>query len=162
KTLSRRSESTRLPPRSVRRRRLLMSVVFFNYAHNIVLRPRRLDSPHGFGEVVALVTEAARLGRHVRAVGAGWSFSDVIGAHDFLVDTRRMRGIIAMSQGRHVWGHRLHEYRPGDDPLVEPDPLPPTNYPADRSRILIDSLKDEVLASDRRFVEVLAGTTIRE
>lgn len=121
---------------------------FKNWAENIDLSPERTYAPHGFDEFVAIIQEAHRLGKKVRAVGSGWSFSDIMITKDFLIETRQIRGILAFSQGRIVWGHRI--------------PTDPINSNSNRSTILGQALKESVLNTNRKFAHVLAGTTIKE
>lgn len=121
---------------------------FVNWSQGIELTPQRTYRPTSSDDVVRIVEEANRLARRVRAVGSGWSFGDVMTTPDFLVETSAIRGIVAFSQGRQTWGPT--------------GPLPTGPDLPESSRVLNEVLRDEVLASDRRFVHVRAGTTIRE
>jgi hypothetical protein len=136
--------------------------IWRNWSSNVEVQPHRIHEPKTVKDVQDLVKEALRLGRHVHAVGRGWSLSDVAATTDFLVDTRGLRGILAFSQGSRVWGHRIRDRHRVDDPHVEDDPIPDSRYQTDRSWALIDALRDDTRATDRRFAHVLAGTTLRE
>ena len=118
---------------------------FENWSQGVVFTPQRTYRPSSIDDVVAIVREANRAGRRVRAVGSGWSFGDVMETSDFLVETTDLRGVVAFSQGRQSWG-----------PSVGGVAVP------ESSRIIPEALRDEVLNSDRRLVHVKAGTKIRE
>ncbi len=120
---------------------------FVNWSQSVQFTPNRTYRPSSVEDVVAIIEEANRRGRKVRAVGSGWSFADVMATSDFLVETRGLGGVIAYSQGRQAWGPRF--------PMGLGPDLP------ERSQILTEALRDEVLSSDRRLVHVRAGTTIR-
>ncbi len=51
--------------------------------------------PDTLEELVDIVNEAERLGRHVRAVGSSWSNSDVAVTPDYLVETKKLAGELA-------------------------------------------------------------------
>jgi hypothetical protein len=125
---------------------------FTNWSQSIVVRPERLCAPRTPQEVVDLIREANAAGKKVRAYGSGWSFSDVMVTDDFLVDTSKLRGVAVMSQGRHAW-------RPRRAVVVG---VPGAAASFGDTRILPEALRDPVAASDRRFVWVNAGTTIKE
>jgi len=133
-----------------------------NWSSNVQVQPHQLSRPASIEDVERLVKDALRLGRHVRAVGSGWSLSDVAATTDFMVDMRGLRGVLGFSEGQRVWGHRIEDRDRVDDPNVEDDPIPASRYPADRSWALVEALRDDVRESDRRFAHVLAGTTVRE
>jgi hypothetical protein len=136
--------------------------IWRNWGLNVEVQAHGLTRPASLPASVAIVQEALRLRRHVRALGRGWSFTELATTTDFMIDTRSLRGILALSQGRRVWGHRIEDRDRVDDPDSDNDPLPAAGYPSDRSLVLIDALRDDVLASDRRLVHILAGTTVRE
>jgi hypothetical protein len=51
--------------------------------------------PDSLEELVEIVQEAERLGRHVRAVGSSWSNSDVAVTPDYLIETHKLNGELA-------------------------------------------------------------------
>ena len=51
--------------------------------------------PDSLEELVDIVKEAERLGRHVRAVGSSWSNSDVAMTPDYMVETNKLNGEVA-------------------------------------------------------------------
>lgn len=58
--------------------------------------PSRWATPSSEEQVAALVREADRAGRRVKAVGSGHSWSDIAVPDDVLVDLRRMRRVLAI------------------------------------------------------------------
>lgn len=58
--------------------------------------PSRWATPASEAEIAALVREADRAGRRVKAVGSGHSWSDIALPEDVLVDLRRMRRVLAI------------------------------------------------------------------
>lgn len=127
---------------------------FENWSQSVVLTPRRTCQPRTVQDVVDIVREARAAGRKVHAFGAGWSFSDIMASRDDLVDTSQLRGILRLSQGHRAWkpSRTVTATTPGGS-------TPASFGPAE---LLPGALRDEVLASDRRFVWVRAGTTIKE
>jgi hypothetical protein len=121
---------------------------FTNWSQNVDITPARTYRPTTVDDVVAIVREGQRTGRRVRAVGAGWSFGDVVATNDFLVDTRGLAGVLALSQGSAVWSGAAR-WLPFNASVPETSP------------VLVEALRSEVLASSRRLVHVRAGTTIR-
>ncbi|MFN9624243.1 MAG: hypothetical protein ACK587_15645 [Cyanobacteriota bacterium] len=98
----------------------------------------------GLGNIV----RRANLGnRQVRAIGSTWSFSDCWVTQDLLVDLSSLNRIFAFSKGREVWGHT----DPGRG-----------NTSTEDSVVLVETIKDEVLGSDRRFAHVEAGLVLRD
>ena len=63
---------------------------FTNWAHNVNATPRTFFQPENLDELVAIVKQAAENNLTVRAVGSGWSFTDVMVSQDFMVDTSRL------------------------------------------------------------------------
>ncbi len=107
-----------------------------NWAGNIAFTPSRVVTPTTVAEVVTTIQEAEREGRQVRALGSGWSFTDVIYTNDVLVDMSRLSRVLAFSQGRTTF--------------------------LDESPILTDALRNDILSSDRRFAHVESGIMIRK
>lgn len=118
-----------------------------NWADNIKIAPRNLVRPNTRIDLGNIVRQANRENRQVRAIGSTWSFSDCWVTQDILVDLSRLNRIFAFSKGREVWGHT--------------DPDRGTTSTED-SVVLVETLKDEVLGSDRRFAHVEAGLVLRD
>ncbi len=106
-----------------------------NWAENVTINPSRIVTPTSVEEIVTTIQEAEREGQQVRAIGSGWSFTDVMYTNDVLVDTSRLNRLLALSQGR--TGFR------------------------DESPILTNALRDEILSSTRQFAHVQSGITIK-
>ncbi|TCN55107.1 L-gulonolactone oxidase [Rhodococcus sp. SMB37] len=64
-----------------------------NWARNEHSSPRRFDTPESTGELATVVARAAEQGRHVKAVGAGHSFTGVAVTDGVLLSLDRMTGI---------------------------------------------------------------------
>jgi FAD binding domain/D-arabinono-1,4-lactone oxidase len=65
-----------------------------NWAANQTVLPIGHCVPTSYEELVAIVRDAARAGKKVRAVGSSWSFSDVALTSDFLVETNRVNRVL--------------------------------------------------------------------
>lgn len=116
-----------------------------NWSQSIQRRPERTYTPRRVGELTEIIRTAQRARKRVRAVGSGWSFSDVMATGDYMVDTTDLSGILAFSQGSRAWG-----------------PVRSGRTLRDRSPVLPEALTDAVRRSDRKLVHVLAGTKIKE
>ncbi|QZZ20976.1 FAD-binding protein [Leptothermofonsia sichuanensis E412] len=117
----------------------LPNQTFINWAQNINIRPRCRCTPKNLDDLVAIVQEAQRNGRHVRAVGSGWSFSDVMVTQDYLISlSEHINRPLAFSQG----GDRLEGL--GNEPQV-----------------LTDALTDAVRGSTTKLTHVEAGIKIK-
>ena len=71
-----------------------------NWVGNQTCEPARIAAPSSEDEVAALVAEAARDGLHVRAMGAGHSFTPVVATDGLLLDLRGLPHIGAIDPGR--------------------------------------------------------------
>jgi len=71
-----------------------------NWVGNQSCRPAELAAPADEGEVVSLVRRAARQGMHVRAAGAGHSFTPVVTTDGLLLDLRSLGGIRSIDAER--------------------------------------------------------------
>src|SRR3954467_5749019 len=71
-----------------------------NWVGNQSCRPAELAAPADEGEVVSLVRRAARQGMHVRAAGAGHSFTPVVPTDGLLLDLRSLGGIRSIDAER--------------------------------------------------------------
>lgn len=60
---------------------------FANWAQNVSETPLSFYQPSTLDELVAIVKEAEREQRSVRAIGSGWSFTDVMVTPDYMVNT---------------------------------------------------------------------------
>ena len=60
---------------------------FTNWAQNVSETPLRFYQPSTLDELVSIVREAEREQRSVRAIGSGWSFTDVMVTPDYMVNT---------------------------------------------------------------------------
>ena len=116
---------------------------WLNWSQGVISTPKRTYSPRNFEELRTVIVEARRDNKRVHAVGAGWSFTEVMTTDDYFIHTNQMRGILALSQGEYSWGEHVH----GQGTL---------------SPILPEALLPEVRRSDRRLIHVKAGTTIKE
>lgn len=127
------------------------SDTFTNWSQSIVVTPHRHTTPRSIVEVVEVVNRARAEKRKVRGYGSGWSFSDIMATDDYLVNTQQLEGVVRLSQGRHGWNRS------------SPLPYDPavSLAPFGEARILPDGLRDSVVASDRKFVWVGAGTKIK-
>jgi hypothetical protein len=63
---------------------------WINWAGNVTVEPFRHCFPQSIDDLIALVQEAESLGRHVRASGSHWSFSDVAITQDYLIETQQL------------------------------------------------------------------------
>jgi len=61
-----------------------------NWAGNITVKPFRHCFPTSVEELVAIIQEAESAGRHVRASGSHWSFSDISITQDYLIETQKL------------------------------------------------------------------------
>src|SRR5215470_4334751 len=61
---------------------------WMNWAGNVTVEPFRHCFLQSIDDLIALVQEAEGLGKHVRASGSHWSFSDVAITQDYLVETQ--------------------------------------------------------------------------
>ena len=68
---------------------------FANWAHNVTLTPHRIYSPATVDELVGIVKDAEANGASVRAVGSGWSFTDVMLTPDYLVYTDNLDALLS-------------------------------------------------------------------
>jgi len=71
-----------------------------NWVGNQTCEPARIAAPSSEDEVAALVAEAARDGLHVRAMGAGHSFTPVVATDGLLLDLRGLPHIGAIDPER--------------------------------------------------------------
>jgi FAD-linked oxidoreductase len=89
-----------------------VSTRWTNWAGDQVCAPAAIERPQSEGELIALVCEAVRQGRPVRAVGAGHSFTDCACTDGVMVDTSGMQRIVAIDANRATatvqGGARLH------------------------------------------------------
>lgn len=69
--------------------------IFTNWARNVSATPRRLYQPSTLDELVSIVKEAEREQRSVRAIGSGWSFTDVMVTPDYMVNTDLLNRILS-------------------------------------------------------------------
>jgi FAD/FMN-containing dehydrogenase len=61
-----------------------------NYPRTKTVTPYRTCTPDGLMDVIAIVREAEAAGKHVHALGSGWSFSDCAVTTDYLIDTTHL------------------------------------------------------------------------
>src|SRR3954452_4168543 len=71
-----------------------------NWVGNQSCRPAELAAPADEGEVVSLVRRAAPQGMHVRAAGAGHSFTPIVATDGLLLDLRSLGGIRSIDAER--------------------------------------------------------------
>ena len=65
-----------------------------NWSGSIAYRPEEFLQPRDEDELAAIVRAARRDGRHVRAVGAGHSSSDIVRGEQVLVATTKLAGVV--------------------------------------------------------------------
>lgn len=68
---------------------------FRNWAQNVTANPQRIYEPTSVDELVAIVKEAEANNASVRAVGSGWSFTDVMVTPDYMVYTDSLNKILS-------------------------------------------------------------------
>ena len=65
-----------------------------NWARNQAVNPLGHCIATSVEELVAIVKDADRAGKRVRAVGSSWSFSDIAVTSDYIVETNRMNHLL--------------------------------------------------------------------
>lgn len=76
-----------------------MSPVWHNHTRNRSCHPRAIEHPSSQDELRALVRRAENEGTHVRAVGAGHSWSDVALTDGYLVCPGNLGGLLPLQDG---------------------------------------------------------------
>lgn len=66
-----------------------------NWAGNEALTPYMHCHPQTLQDLITVVNQAEALGRHVRAVGSSWSFTDIAVTNDFLVETDQLNNVLS-------------------------------------------------------------------
>lgn len=69
--------------------------LFINWAHNVTANPQRIFQPTTLDELVAIVKQAEANDLSVRAVGSGWSFTDIMVSPDYMVYTSKLNQILS-------------------------------------------------------------------
>lgn len=64
-----------------------------NWSGSVQCTPRQLVTPHAIDELARLIGTYGRLGRQVRVVGAGHSFTPLVQTDDVLISLEHMQGI---------------------------------------------------------------------
>jgi FAD/FMN-containing dehydrogenase len=82
------------------RRVTSVATTWTNWVGNQSCRPAELAAPSNEQQVASLVARAAEQGLHVRAAGAGHSFTPVVTTDGLLLDLRGLGGIRAIDAGR--------------------------------------------------------------
>lgn len=67
---------------------------WMNWPSNHPTNPAGILRPDSLNELVSIVQEAERLGRNVRAVGTGWSNSDVAVTDGYVVETDNLNAVL--------------------------------------------------------------------
>ena len=67
---------------------------WFNWAGNQGVTPYRHCHPQTLQDLITIVQQAEAVGKHVRAVGSSWSFTDVALTDDFLVETDQLANVL--------------------------------------------------------------------
>lgn len=78
-----------------------------NWSSSVKSTPREILQPTGLEDLVRLVKNAAREGRHIRVVGAGHSFTPLAQSADILLSLDRMQGIESVDTASNqvtIWG----------------------------------------------------------
>lgn len=77
-----------------------------NWAGNVQSWPQQVILPETVDEVVSIVNDCKRTGRHIRVVGSGHSFSCPVQTDDSLLSLDRLQGVHAVDTDQHtveVW-----------------------------------------------------------
>lgn len=125
-----------------------MAETFTNWSQSIVITPEKILRPKNVEEVVRIVRDAKREGKTLHAYGSGWSFSDIMAATGYMVNTEKLDGIFRFSQAGKVWNPH---------PSVDRSD---TGF--GKENILPDGLRESIIKSNRKFVWVGAGARIRQ
>ncbi|MCA9562420.1 MAG: FAD-binding protein, partial [Myxococcales bacterium] len=83
----------------LRRRR---SKVFRNWARNQSCRPVEIHTPSHPSEISTILQRARALGKRVRCVGAGHSWSPLVCTDDYLVDIAAFNGLQRVDRDKMV------------------------------------------------------------
>jgi L-gulonolactone oxidase len=73
---------------------------FENWAGNVRVTARDWSSPRSEEQVAAVLAAARHEGRRVKVVGSGHSWSDAAAPEDQAMDLSRLRGVVALDEGR--------------------------------------------------------------
>ena len=126
---------------------------FTNWPVSIDYRPRLSYEPTSLADLVQFLKTASQNDRRVRAVGTGWSLSDVAVSHDYLVTSPGWGAksswfsrVLAMSQGATVWGAL-------DATGTIAAPISP---------VLTAGLNQQTLAGSNRLVHAEAGISLMD
>ena len=68
---------------------------FINWAENVTANPLQIYQPTTLDELVAIVKQAEASDLSVRAVGSGWSFTDIMVSPDYMVNTDKLNNILS-------------------------------------------------------------------
>lgn len=68
---------------------------FTNWAQTVTASPQSFFQPGTLDELVAIVKQAEASAMSVRAIGSGWSFTDIMVSPDFMVDTTNLNNILS-------------------------------------------------------------------
>src|ERR1700739_4594562 len=68
---------------------------FTNWAGTVSETPQQFFQPETLDELVAIVKQAEAQGVHVKAVGSGWSFTDMMTTPDYMVNTHKLKNILS-------------------------------------------------------------------
>ncbi len=115
-----------------------MTETVVNWASNVVFEAREVQRPATVEALAELVQRAHRDGRHIRAAGSAWSFTDSMATTDTLVRLDNLAAVLALAQGPRLFGHH---------PAAPP--------------VLASALSPATHAQGLRLAHVEAGITIR-
>jgi hypothetical protein len=65
---------------------------FTNWAENVTVTPQQIFQPNTIDQVVAIVKQAEAENLRVHAAGSGWSFTDVMTATGYMLNTNNLNG----------------------------------------------------------------------
>lgn len=97
------------PPISVRDLvRCSVNVTWTNYMRTAGVRASSLCTPESLEDLIAIIQNAEGSGKHVHALGSGWSFSDCAVTPDYLLDTTHLKKPIQTVQRAVTGGDTSH------------------------------------------------------
>jgi hypothetical protein len=68
---------------------------FTNWAENVTADPQQICQPTTLDQLVAIIKQAEAANLSVKAVGSGWSFTDIMVSPDYMVDTCKLNNILS-------------------------------------------------------------------
>lgn len=96
------------------RRRIRLSLIYTmkNWAENIQWTPSEILYPETEEQIAGLITQARKSGKHIRAIGAGHSFTPLCATGELSLSLDNMQQTSAADEASRAWaqgGTRLHK-----------------------------------------------------